>query len=50
MTSTSGSNSGAILALSDLEDEGTTILQNITEDEFPAAPQRESQISQGLCY
>jgi hypothetical protein len=48
MTSNSGSSSGAVLALSGLEDEGTTILRDIPEDEFPAAPLREPQIAQKI--
>jgi hypothetical protein len=48
MTSNSGSSSGAVIALSGLEDEGTTILRNITEDEFPAAPLRGPEVSQRI--
>ena len=48
MTSNSESSSGAVLAPSGLEDEGTTILRNIPEEEFPAAPLREPQISQRI--
>jgi len=48
MTSTSGSSSGHVLALCDLEDEGTTIFRNIPEEEFPVTPLREPQISQRI--
>jgi hypothetical protein len=48
MTLNSGSSSGAVVALSDLEDEGRTILRNIPEDEFPKAPLREPQVSQRI--
>jgi hypothetical protein len=48
MTSTSGSSSGAVLTLSGLEDEGTTIFRNIPEEEFPVTPLREPHISQRI--
>ena len=48
MTSNSGSISGAVLALSGREDEGTRIFRNVAQDEFPTAPLRELNISQRI--
>jgi len=48
MTSNSGSSSGAVLALSGRDDEGTRIFRNVPEEGFPVTPLREPQISQRI--